>query len=287
MHNSLIVGCGYIGKLVARRLTGQVEALVHSLESQQLCQALVSNCGVLELDDTASAIPASLNVANSRILYLVPPPVHGQNDSRMAHFLELLEQQVIEKFVLISTTGVYGDCAGGWVTEETPVNPQVDRARRRLDAESKMVNFCEKKQIPWVVLRVPGIYGPGKLPIKRISSGEPIVREQDSPFSNRIHAEDLAAICAEALERMDLEGIYNCSDGHPTTMYDFFTRVAEGMSIVLPEVISLQQAEGQLSAGMLSYMAESRRISNTKLLVDFNYQLQYPDLDAGLQGLKK
>lgn len=286
MQNNLIVGCGYIGKLVVQRLKGQSHALVRSPESQQLCQALVGDCGLLDLDKAASAIPPYLDMTNVHILYLVPPPGRGQVDSRMAHFLRLLERQDIEKFILISTTGVYGDCAGSWVVEETPVNPQVDRARRRRDAELQMLDFCEQRKIPWLILRVPGIYGPGKLPINRLSSGEPIVREQDSPFSNRIHAEDLAAICVEALDRLNLVGVYNCADGHPTTMYDFFARIAEGMGMKLPETISLQQAEDQLSAGMMSYMAESRRISNKKLLSDFHVQLQYPDLDKGLEFLK-
>ncbi|MCW8956993.1 MAG: NAD-dependent epimerase/dehydratase family protein [Gammaproteobacteria bacterium] len=285
MQKNLIVGCGYIGKLVIQRLSGQVQSLVRSSKSQQLCQTQVSDCGLLDLDDRAAAIPAFINLHNCRILYLVPPPGRGQQDSRLALLLQLLEQKSIEKFVLLSTTGVYGDCAGDWVTEDTPANPQLDRARRRRDAELTMMAFCEQRGIPWVILRVPGIYGPGKLPVKRISSGEPIVRKQDSPFSNRIHAEDLAAICAEALERTDLTGIYNCSDGHPTTMYDFFSRLAELMGIELPEAISLQQAEGQLSAGMMSYMAESRRVSNQKLLSDFHYQLQYPDLEAGLKAV--
>ncbi|MFW2372714.1 MAG: NAD-dependent epimerase/dehydratase family protein [Gammaproteobacteria bacterium] len=286
MQNNLIVGCGYLGKLVAQHLSGQVQALVRSLNSQQQCQGRVSECGLLDLDDAACFIPTSLHLANSRILYLVPPPGRGQEDTRMARFLQILDGQKIEKFVLISTTGVYGDCTGNWVTEETPVNPRADRALRRRSAELRLLDYCDQRSIPWMILRVPGIYGPGKLPIKRISSGEPIVREQDSPFSNRIHSEDLAAVCVEALSRMELEGIYNCADGHPSTMYDFFARLAKVMDLVLPETISLQQAEGQLSAGMLSYMAESRRISNEKLLRDFHYQLQYPDLDTGLQALK-
>jgi len=285
MQNNLIVGCGYLGKLVAPRLTGSVQALVRSLSSQQQCQEQVKNCSLLDLDDPASMVPQSLQLANSRILYLVPPPGRGQEDSRMARFLHILDVQIIEKFVLISTTGVYGDCAGNWVTEETPVKPLADRALRRRDAELKLLEFCDKRNIPWMILRVPGIYGPGKLPIKRISRGEPIVREQDSPFSNRIHSEDLAAICVEALNRMELEGIYNCADGHPTTMYDFFKRLAMRLGIDMPESISLQQADTQLSAGMMSYMAESRRISNAKLGADFYYQLQYPDLEAGLKNI--
>ena len=285
MQNNLIVGCGYIGKLVAPGLSGQVQALVRSLDSQQQCQNLVRDCELLDLDQDTCSIPKSIAMENSRILYLVPPPGRGQVDTRMARFLQLIEAQTIEKFVVISTTGVYGDCAGNWVSEDTPANPQVDRALRRRDAELKLLEFCDKRKIPWMILRVPGIYGPGKLPIERISSGEPIVREQDSPFSNRIHSEDLAAICVEALNRMDLNGIYNCADGQPTTMYDFFKRLAKRLNINMPDSISLQQADTQLSTGMMSYMTESRRISNAKLRADFQYQLQYPDLEAGLKNI--
>jgi len=82
-----------------------------------------------------------------------------------------------------------------------------------------------------------------------------------------------------------ITGIYNVTDGHPGTMYDYFVGVAAAMNLPAPPAIALEDAQQQLSAGMLSYMAESRRINNKKLLKDFELVLQYPDLQEGLKHI--
>ncbi len=180
---------------------------------------------------------------------------------------------------------MYGDCKGAWIDETTPLNPTADRAFRRADAERQVQQFCQRLDIPLVILRVPGIYGPGKIPLARIRSSLPIVNKQDSPFTNRIHADDLVEVCEKALLNPRITGIYNVTDGHPGTMYDYFVGVAAAMNLPAPPAIALEDAQQQLSAGMLSYMAESRRINNKKLLKDFELVLQYPDLQEGLKHI--
>ena len=282
-----IYGCGYLGQLVAKQLLEQklsVHGVVRSEETLEKCRSLGIPVSAIDLDSNESLLP---DTSNASILYLIPPPVKGVIDTRIDNFVIQLKNKLPNKIVLLSTTGVYGNCHGQWVDENTPVNPQVDRAKRRVDAEKKMQAFCTENNIPLTILRVAGIYGPNKLPIKRVSSGEPIVSEEDSPFSNRIHADDLTNICCEALLNEKIEGIYNCADGNPTTMFDYFTKVAKASGLPQPPSISLHAAQQQLSKGMLSYMAESRRIDNSKLLNDFGMTLKYPDLDAGLAFLAK
>ena len=278
-----IVGCGYIGQLLAIKLKNKnlnTLAYVRTDASLSICEQQGITVRQIDLD----SFPCDVTVKNKNVIYLVPPQPKGDADLRIKNFLDSIKSEVPDKIVLISTTGVYGDCAGQWVDENTPLKPSVARAKRRADAERQLVSFCKSYNIPWVVLRVPGIYGPGKLPVKRISSGEAIVREQDSPYSNRIHAHDLVRICIEALMSENIEGVYNCSDGHPTTMYDYFIKVADALQLKHPPTISLQQAQAELSSGMLSYMAESRRISNKKMLNDFDLKIQYPDLESGLKS---
>lgn len=280
-----IVGCGYIGKLLARQLLTKgfsVTGVVSSDASADECLQNNIACIKVDLEDLASIESADINVNNCRVIYLVPPSLHGTDDERIQHFLDVISDQQPEKFVLISTTGVYGDCKGNWIDEDTPLHPVLDRALRRADAEQRARNFCEKNNIPLVILRVPGIYGPGKLPLARIKKGVPIVRQEDSPYSNRIHAYDLVKTCEKGLIKLDITGIYNVSDSHPSTMYDYFMRVAEAAGLPAPPAISLQQAKEVLTSGMLSYMRESRRIKNEKLLTDFNMQLMFPELKSGL-----
>lgn len=288
-HRIYIVGCGYMGLQIAERIKSQqqVIGIVRSEQSQYSCIKKGIDCIRLDLDQLDDVTEHAFDVEQHSILYLAPPPRQGEKDTRLQGFLQTIGSQRPKKIVLISTTGVYGNCEGRWVDENTPVNPQVDRAKRRLDAEQQLQSWCQRHQVSCVILRVPGIYGPGKLPLKRIRSGEPIVRQEDSPFSNRIHAYDLASICIQAIVDETITGIYNCADGHPSTMYDYFMNVAEATGLPAPEAISLQQASKRLSEGMLSYMAESRRIGNEKLRRDFKLELRYPDLKAGLADISQ
>jgi len=289
MHkvNISIVGCGYIGKKVASKLLSlgaSVECYVHSAGSKEACEALDLRANLLELDN--SDFSNEWHVQDKNIIaYFAPPPRHGISDTRMTHFISTLEnlKSTPNKIVLISTTGIYGDCQGEWIDESRAVNPQADRAHRRLSAENQLQQYCQSKNIECIIFRVPGIYAIDKLPEKRITSGEPIVSAVDSGYTNRIHAEDLSEFCVEALTQKIKPGVYNCCDGNPSTMNDYFVRVADFLGIDRPKEISLQQAKKELSAGMLSYLAESKRISNKKLLDNFSTKFKYPDLQSTLQ----
>lgn len=285
-HNTSIsiIGCGFVGKLLAQQLLHKnisVAGYVSSDNSLAECHSKKIPCQLINLDTPRM----DLDLSGQRVIYLAPPPHSGRIDTRMRHFLAAIDKHVPEKFILISTTGVYGNCDGAWIDETWPLNPTADRAHRRADAEQQVQQFCQQHSIPLVILRVAGIYGPGKIPVERIKSGEPIVNQQDSPFTNRIHVADLVTVCERALLSQTITGIYNVTDGHPGTMYEYFTGVAARLKLPAPPAISLQQAKQQLSAGMLSYMAESRRIDNAKLLKDFGIELQFPDLERGLESL--
>ncbi len=279
-----ITGCGHIGKLLAQQLLKKktpVTGYVSSNTSLAECKDRNIPCKLIDLD---KPLP-DIELTGQRVIYLAPPPRSGKTDTRITNYLKAIEKQPPEKFVLISTTGVYGDCVGAWVDESTPINPIAERAFRRADAERQVQQYCQRLNIPLVILRVPGIYGPGKIPLARIKSGHPIVRKEDSPFTNRIHADDLVNVCKQALLNNEITGIYNVSDGHPGTMYEYFVGVATAMNLPVPPAISLVEAQQQLSEGMLSYMAESRRIDNKKLLKDFKLVLKYPKLQDGLKHI--
>jgi nucleoside-diphosphate-sugar epimerase len=109
------------------------------------------------------------------------------------------------------------------------------------------------------------------------------VRPEDAPYSNRIHADDLVEVSIAAMERGESGGVYNVCDGNPSTMTDYFFRVADGAGLPRPPVVSVQEAEDQLSAGMMSYMRESRRLSNRRLLEDLGVRLRFPTLEEGLR----
>ena len=129
---------------------------------------------------------------------------------------------------------------------------------------------------------MPGIYGPGKLPLARLEKGLPVLREADAPWTNRIHADDLADICIAAMQADSPDIVYNVSDGHPSNMTDYFFRVADAAGLPRPPEVGREEAARVLSPGMLSFLNDSRRMDNSRLLEELGITLQYPDLDAGL-----
>lgn len=284
MNPVFIVGCGYVGRHVARciRADGRaLTALARSGESFERLRAQGLHAVRGDLDNPASL--ASLPVPGALIYYFAPPPSTGTTDPRMKNFLNAIAVATRPaRIVLISTSGVYGDCRGAWVTEDRPPRPEADRARRRLDAEQQLRAWGEAHAVPVVILRVPGIYGPGRLPEKRLRAGEPVLHERESPWSNRVHIDDLARACLAAGARGRPNAVYNISDGHPTTMTDYFNRVADALGLERPSQITLAQARAELSEGMQSYLAESKRLDNRRMRAELGVEPRYPDLQQGL-----
>jgi nucleoside-diphosphate-sugar epimerase len=280
----LVVGCGYVGRRVAGRHLEKgdcVAALVRSAPSAETLRAHSIDTieGDLDRPDTLRPLPT----AGALIYYFAPPPPAGDDDPRINAFLAALDRRhPPARIVYLSTTGVYGDCRGEWISEERPPNPRTGRARRRLAAERALGRLSQETGVPAVVLRVPGIYGPGRLPVDRLRRRLPVIRQAESPYSNRIHADDLARACIAAAEYGKAAEVYNISDGHPTTMTDYFFRVADHLGLPRPPEISLEEAGERLSASMISYIEESRRLGNRKIREELGVELIYPDLEAGL-----
>ena len=225
-----------------------------------------------------------LPTADALLYYFAPPPAEGTTDSRLARLLAAIDpSHRPRRIVYISTSGVYGDCQGALVTEERPPQPLTPRARRRLDAEQTLLGWSEQHGCPVTILRVGGIYGPGRLPLERIRQGMPVLREEEAPPSNRIHADDLARICHCAAGRPGPSTIYNTSDGQHSTMTEYFLAVARAAGLPAPPQITLAEAREQLSPAMLSYLQESRRLDISKLRRELDYTFLYPTLEAGLK----
>lgn len=284
-----IIGCGDIGTRVASRWLQRhvdVTGLVRSDTSVQHLQTQGFPALACDLGQTECCLP-NLHGA-SLIYYFTPPPAAGQTDTHCRQLLQCLEQQDVTpaRIVAISTTGVYGDRGGDLVTEEEPPNPQVDRARRRYDMECQLRQWCAQHSVDLIILRVGGIYGPGRLPLDRIQKGIPILYEHLAPKTNRIHAEDLANICMAAAEVDQRYRVYNVSDGTDSNMSEYFLTLADYFGLPRPPQVDWAEAERVMSAGMLSYLRESRRVSNARMLQELDVKLQYPDLKSGLESCK-
>ncbi len=280
-----IYGCGYLGRRLAIRRqheNRQITGVVRTVASAEALAGM--GIGSLQVDLDVDAA-TELAPQGSTLFYFIPPAKSGETDTRVRRLIEEFARQGHpRRIVYLSTTGVYGDCQGEWVTEERPVNPVFARAKRRWDAECRLREWRADTGGELVILRVAGIYGPGKLPLERLRKGLPLVRAEESPWTNRIHIDDLVQVCVAAMDKGSDGAVYNVSDGSPGTMIDYFSKIAELAGLPAPPAITLSQAAQQLSEGMLSYMHESRRLDNSRMRDELGVTLLYPGMDVGLSA---
>jgi len=279
----LIAGCGYVGRRLARLLIARGERPVALVRNQRSADEL-GRTGIApvasDLDHPIDEPPAA--AADGTVFYLVPPPGDAEDDDpRLRHFLRACEEAVPRRLVYLSTSGVYGDCHGEWVDESRAPAPISDRARRRLAAEQIARAWCDAHGIDVVILRVGGIYGPGRLPIDRLSRTT-LIRAEEAPWSNRIHVDDLVTTLRAAARHGQAGAVYNVADGNPTTMTDYFNRVADISGRPRPATVPLAQAPEALSPAMLSFVRESRRLDIARMQRELRVTLKHPTLDLGL-----
>jgi len=281
-----IVGCGDIGSRVAA-LAAEQRVKVYALSRGEKFPHDSAISGVefriCDLDDPASL--SGLDLKRSHLLYSAPPPGGGVLDTRVRNFLAALKPGCEPlKIVYLSTTSVYGECGAETVTEEQPVNPANHTAKRRCDAEEALTTWGDENGVPLVILRVSGIYGPGRIPLHKINVREPLLNENEAGYTNRIHADDLAAVCLKALIAGEAGDIFNVCDGEVSKMTDYFNAITDLMNLPRLPQVSLDEARKVMSPLMLTYMTESRQISNRKMLEKLGITLKYPTMIEGLKA---
>jgi nucleoside-diphosphate-sugar epimerase len=286
MDHVFIAGCGDIGLRVSRLWAARgmrVVALARSEESaaRLAAQGITPVRGDLDRASTLLSLPT----ARALVYYFAPPPDEGGTDPRMRAFLSRIPAgREPERLVYMSSSGVYGNCRGAWVTEDTPARPETARGGRRLDAETVALAWGRERDVPVIVLRVSGIYGPGRLPVDNIRKGLPVIREEEASYTNRIHADDLAQVCVAAALRGRPGGIYNVSDGRPGTVTEYYYAVADRMGLPRPPAVGLDEARRAVSPVMLSFLRESKRLDNRRMREELGVALRYPTLEEGLEA---
>ncbi len=240
--------------------------------------------------DEANSLRRLSGIAD-RVLHLAPPPNENKDewwrDPRTAHLLQALRRRSLPvKFVYGSTTGVYGDCKGEWVGENRPTAAHTPRAHRRVDAEQQILSFA-RSNLSASILRIPGIYANDResgTPRARLLKGTPVLEAKDDVYTNHIHADDLARACIAALWRGKPQRIYNVADDTELKMGDYMSQAADFYGLPYPPRISRDAAQGELPLLLLSFMSESRRISNERMKRELRVILRYPNVMDGLKA---
>ncbi len=186
-----------------------------------------------------------------------------------------------QRIVYISTSGVYGDCAGALIDETRALRPATARACRRVDAERQLRAFG-RRGVVVSILRAPGIYAADRLPLDRLRQGTPALRAVDDVYSNHIHADDLAMMTCAAVRYGRSNRTYNATDDSQIRMADYFDLVADRFHLPRVPRLSRHEAEERLSPLQWSFMNESRRLLNQRIKKELRVRLRYPRVDDGI-----
>jgi nucleoside-diphosphate-sugar epimerase len=295
MKRLLIIGCGDVGlRLIAlararQRVYSRIYALTRDVSRCASLRALGVTPIVGDLDKPQS-LSAIAGIAHD-VVHLAPPPATGVADTRTAHLIAALVNRrkakntrgsLPQHFVYISTSGVYGDCGGALVPETRPAHPQTARAQRRVDAERRVRAWGARSGVQVSILRVPGIYAADRLPLARLERGTPALRDEDDSYVNHVHADDLARLVIAALNHASPGRAYNAVDDFPQKMGEYFDLVADRHGLTRPPRIARSEAARLIPENLLSFMSESRRLTNQRIKQELRFRLRYPSVLEGV-----
>jgi nucleoside-diphosphate-sugar epimerase len=274
----LLIGCGDVALRAADLLHPKVRLYGLTRRAEDIprlrAHGIVPIIGDLDL----LASLGRLRAAPFAVLHFAPPPSEGRDDPRTQKLIAALTRarSIPQRFVYVSTSGVYGDCAGARITEVRPRRAQSPRSRRRVAAEDRLRAWATHRGVRLAILRAPGIYTETRLPIERIRQGTPVLSPDEDVFTNHIHASDLARAAVAALFRAKPNRAYNITDDAEIKMGNWFDAVADAFRLPRPPRVSWEEAEHKIAPMLLSFMSESRRLANTRMKDELRVRLRYP-----------
>ena len=281
----LILGCGDVGMRLLPLLRARFRVFAVTSDRQRCAELRAAGAIpiVADLDHPASL--KRLAGLARYVVHLAPPQSEGQRDRRTRNLSSVLPAAA--RMVYISTSGVYGDCAGALIDETRTVAPHNARAQRRVDAERVLRAWAARTGSTVALLRVPGIYAPERLPLKRLQQGTPALMARDDVYTNHIHADDLANIILLALFRGLPGRIYHAVDDTHMKMADYFDTVADAFALARPPRLPRAELAAAVSPMLLSFMSESRRMSNARIKRELGVRLCHPDLGAAIAAMAR
>lgn len=255
-----ILGYGYCGYYLAQELLNQkhrVWTLSRSLKEEYILDGVTHLRGDLS---QGICLPESMSV----IHYLAPPDRNSKKDELLQSFLAVSKLET-NKIIYYGSSGVYGDQEGALTDEKTPCLPEFERQYRRLDAEKQWMAYGEANDIPILLLRLSGMLGPNRLPIKQVLQGTPVIKVAEAPWTNSIYVKDLVKIAILAVNKTRKTSILNISDGIPTPMGSTQRLLAILMQHHRVYEKSFNEVYDESSEFKREFLMSSRKLSIEKL----------------------
>jgi len=272
----IIFGGGFSGQFIAneiRKLGGM--ALTSSRQRQNNTTSFV-------FDSLSKGLPPeNIFDGTTHVLSCIPPDKSGK-DPVLSRLNKQLKSLDLEWVGYLSTTGVYGNTFGEWVSEEDPVKPLQERSKRRLLCERSWLD----SNLPIQIFRLPGIYGPGRSTFESIFKKNIKVIHKPNQVFSRIHVADIANAILYLLKinNNNYKQIINIADNQPTSQIEVIEHSYKLLGLKMPEPMQFDDAKKLLSPIALSFWEENRRVSNTLLCKDLGYRLIHKNYKSGLKS---
>jgi len=274
-----VFGFGYAARALSVRLQGEGWSVGGTIrqpaERDRLSAMGVSAVGVDDQREMAAAVREAQAI-------LVSAPPDGQGCPGLPRLVPTLAQaKAFPDWIgYLSTTGVYGDRRGGWVTEDSALAAQSVEGGRRVGAERDWLDVGRGMGLTVTVFRLAGIYGPGRSVFDRLRAGEARRIVAPGQVFGRIHVDDLAAGVATSIARPRAGGIYNLCDDEPCPNSDVVAYAAGLIGIAPPPQVAL--ADAKLPPAAMRFHAESKRVSNARAKAELGWRPAYPTYREGL-----
>jgi len=225
---------------------------------------------------------AEISPGTSHVLCTIPPDAAG--DAVIAcHAGKIAAAEGIVWLGYLSTTGVYGDRDGAWVTESDAPNPGNERSRRRLAAEQAWLDLWRTRGVPIHIFRLAGIYGPGRNVLETVRAGTATRIDKPGHLFSRIHVDDIVRILLASMAAPHPGAIYNVCDDEAAAPAEIIAHACALLGVAPPPLQKFDPAS--LSPMARSFWAESRRVCNDRVKRELGVELRYPDYRAGLKAL--
>lgn len=294
----MILGCGYTGKRLARLLCGE-GVRVRGTTRDASRAAAISEVGAepVILDTTDAVSLSGLAEGVDVVFDMIPPRrVEGEGGSGgaggpgdeerfeddTAAIIAACAGARLDRFVYLGSTGIYGEVAGDWIDEETPVNPATPRARARQAAEEAIRAAHARDGFPAVIVRAPGIYGPGRSLAHRIKRGAYRVPGKGDNYLNRIHVDDLAQTLVAAALRGRPGAIYLATDDQPEQARVLANFCAGLLGLPPPPSVQRSEAARTMGESNLAMLQGDKRLSNRRIKEELGVTLRYPTYREGI-----
>jgi nucleoside-diphosphate-sugar epimerase len=275
-------GFGYTACVLARRLAAEGWIVGGTCRTVDKAAALRAAGFPVEVFDRDHALSREAFDGVTHLLVSVPPDAAGDPVLAM-HGEDIAGIEGLCWLGYLSTTGVYGDRAGGWVDETAALSPSGERGRRRVAAETGWLNLCRRRSVPVHIFRLAGIYGPGRSPFEALRAGTAKRIDKPGQVFSRIHVEDLACVLAASINRPRPGAVYNVCDDDPAAPEAVVAHAAALLGMPAPPLVPLEAAG--LSPMARSFYDDNKRVSNRLIKSELGLTLRYADFRAGLAAI--